>query len=97
MGDCRVILLIVSRLLTGYLLLLVVAAYPSQVLALQNPEPKSSSSDESGTLIIVGRTKDSVMISVDSKISGWDPGRKKDIDGNRKLIAVGHRSACFAF
>jgi hypothetical protein len=48
--------------------------------------------DESGTQVIYGRTEDAVIIGADSKISGNHP--KKLIDGKRKLVAVGRRSAC---
>lgn len=52
-----------------------------------------AASDESGTEIIIGRTREMVLVSVDSKISGTGE-HEKLIDGEKKLVAIGKRSAC---
>jgi hypothetical protein len=56
-------------------------------------------SDESGTLVLVARTKTSVVVSVDSKITQSSEvssylRQKRPINPRRKLIDVGDRSAC---
>jgi hypothetical protein len=59
----------------------------------------AQSSDESGTLVTVARTADSVIISVDSMITHYELGVGFDVpkcftDGTHKLVNVGERSAC---
>jgi hypothetical protein len=59
----------------------------------------AAGSDESGTLVMVGRTADVVIVSVDSKINHTPEKGKPDIPtkliaGERKLVDVGQKSAC---
>jgi hypothetical protein len=55
----------------------------------------AQTSDESGTLVMVARTADAVILSVDSTITHRE-GRQVTFytDGDRKLVNVGEKSAC---
>jgi len=55
------------------------------------PAQTTKGSDETGTLVMAGRTSSGVVISIDSAI---DESGRVLIDGSRKLIDVGTRSAC---
>jgi len=68
-------------------LLITLLTVPSQLAGSQ------PTSDESGTLVIVGRTADAVVVSVDSKITHTDP-RPSANEGRRKLVDVGTHGAC---
>jgi hypothetical protein len=56
--------------------------------------------DESGTLVMVARTSNAVIVSVDSKVTPHDSTAPlpalpaTPIDGDRKLVNVGENSAC---
>src|SRR5271156_5311940 len=55
----------------------------------------AQTSDESGTLVMVARTADAVILSVDSAITRREGVRVTYLtDGDRKLIKVGEKSAC---
>ena len=89
-------------LLTLLVIVLVVFAYCRFYKRL----PSRNSADESGTLVMVARTRSVVIVSVDSKISLskadneriQSEGRvfilHKLTDGTRKLVDVGKNSAC---
>jgi hypothetical protein len=64
-----------------------------------NAQASSKQGDESGTLILIARTKSAVIISVDSKITqssaiSLDKLQKMPINPARKLVDVGDKSAC---
>jgi hypothetical protein len=75
----------------------VISAVGLLVGANLSAQAKNSSDVESGTLVMIARTKSAVIVSVDSRID-TDAGFLRPpslwTDGTRKLVDVGERGAC---
>ena len=77
----------------SYLILFLTLWFVGPVISAQTTVV---SEDESGTLVMVARTRLAVVVSVDSEIrrKGENPGVSGWDDGERKLVDVGETGAC---
>jgi hypothetical protein len=81
-----------SRQATGIAVLILLTAFSRPLW--------SQAADESGTLVIVARTANAVIVGVDSKITPHNPTAALPaipatlVSGDRKLVNVGELSAC---
>jgi hypothetical protein len=81
-----------SRRATGIALLILLTSFSHPLW--------SQAGDESGTLVMVARTTNAVIVSVDSKVTPNDSTASSTaipatpVSGDRKLVNVGERSAC---
>jgi hypothetical protein len=81
-----------SRPATGLAVLILLTAFSHPLW--------SQAADESGTLVMVARTANAIIVSADSKVTPNDsraptpPIPATPVSGDRKLVNVGERSAC---